>query len=99
VIIAVAFAVVAGASVGAASTLESIYSAQVVQVRLIGLFLGLYSMVWSLGSVVGPIVAGFVTEATGSRLPVFAGITVIGLVGALLIPRDPAASGSDPAVR
>ena len=89
VVVAVVFAVIAGASVGAASTLESIYSAQVVQVRLIGLFLGLYSMVWGLGSAVGPVVAGFVTEAAGTRLPVFVGITLIGVLGALLIPRDP----------
>lgn len=89
VLVAVTFAVVAGAAVGAASTLESIYSAQVVQVRLIGLFLGLYSMIWGLGSAVGPVVAGFVTEAAGGRVPVFVGITLIGLLGALLIPRDP----------
>ncbi|WP_434080649.1 MFS transporter [Sanguibacter sp. Z1732] len=89
VVVAVAFAVVAGASVGASSTLESIYSAQVVQVRLIGLFLGLYSMIWGLGSAVGPVIAGFVTEATGTRLPVFVGIAIIGVLGALFIPRDP----------
>lgn len=99
VVIAVAFAVVAGASVGASSTLESIYSAEVVQVRLIGLFLGLYSMVWSVGSALGPVVAGFVTEATGTRFPVFIGLTVIGLLGALLIPRDPAGPGSGPSAR
>lgn len=89
VVVAVVFAVVAGASVGASSTLESIYSAQVVQVRLIGLFLGLYSMIWGLGSAVGPVIAGFVTEATGTRLPVFVGIAIIGVLGALVIPRDP----------
>lgn len=95
-VLAVVFAIMAGASVGAASTLESIYSAQVVPVRLIGLFLGLYSAVWSLGSAAGPVVAGFITETTGSRSPIFIGITVIAVAGALLIPRDPTASGSAP---
>ncbi len=85
-VVAVIFAVLAGATVGAASTLESIVSAEIVQVRLIGLFLGLYSMVWGIGSAIGPMVAGVVIEATGTRLPVFAGIAVIGVVGAALIP-------------
>lgn len=88
--LAITFAVVAGAAVGAYSTLESIYTAEIVPVHVIGMILGVYSMIRGIGSAIGPTGAGFLTDATGTRAAALAVIAVIAVVGALLVPAKPA---------
>lgn len=87
--VAIAFAALAGVAVGMFTTLESIYTAEVIDVRTIGLVLGAYSMARGVGAAAGPIGAGVLTDATGSRLLALAIAAVIGAAGALAIPRRP----------
>lgn len=85
--VALAFAAVAGFAVGAYSTMESIYAAELVPTGSVGMVLGSYSLVRGVGSMVGPVAAGAVVAATGSRVPVLVAIAVLGLVAAAVVPR------------
>ncbi|WP_203338264.1 MFS transporter [Nocardioides limicola] len=86
-VIAVTFAVVAGFAVGAASTLESVHSAEVVDVAAIGMVLGTYSLVRGIGAAIGPVTGGALTELAGSRFPALVMIAVLALVAAVWVPR------------
>ncbi|WP_420111906.1 MFS transporter [Pseudactinotalea sp.] len=89
--VAIVFVVLAGIAVGMFSTLESIFTADVVDVRTIGLVLGAYSMSRGIGAAIGPIGAGVLTDATSGRALALAIAAVIGALGALAIPRRPTA--------
>lgn len=84
--VALAFVVLAGIAVGMFTTLESVYTAELVDVRTIGLVLGAYSMARGVGSAIGPSAAGLLTDATGGRLAALAVAAVVAVIGALSIP-------------
>lgn len=86
VAVAVAFAAVAGFAVGAFSTMESIYVADVVPVASVGIALGAYALMRGVGSALGPAAAGLLTDLADSRVPALVVIAGLGLLGAALIP-------------
>lgn len=86
-LLAVLFVVLAGIGVGVFTTLESVYTAEVVEVRTIGLVLGAYAMARGVGSAIGPSAAGVLTDATGGRLAALTLGAAIAVVGALALPR------------
>lgn len=94
--LAITFAVLAGAAVGAHSTLESIYTAEIVPVQVIGMILGAYSMIRGIGQALGPTGAGLLNDATGTRAAALAVIAVVAVAGAILVPAKPAGQVSVP---
>ncbi|ACQ80509.1 major facilitator superfamily MFS_1 [Beutenbergia cavernae DSM 12333] len=97
-VVALTFAVVVGTAVGALTTLESIYAAEIVTASMLGTVLGAYSLVRGIGSALGPVGAGLVTEATGGRALALVVVAVIAVVGAVAVP-PPAPRPEQPAGR
>jgi len=91
-LVALLFAVLAGIAVGMFTTLESVYTAELVDLRSIGLVLGAYSMARGVGSAIGPSAAGLLTEATGGRFLALAVAAVVAVLGALSVPSRPVAA-------
>ncbi len=89
IVLAAAFVVIAGIAVGAHATLESIYTAEVVNPSMIGMLLGAYSLVRGIGSALGPTGAGLLTEVTGDRVAALVTVALIAMLGALIIPKNP----------
>lgn len=87
VAVALVFAAVAGFAVGAFTTMESVYAAELVPTASIGMVLGAYALVRGIGSALGPLAAGSAVELTGGREPVLVAVAVVGLVAALVVPR------------
>lgn len=87
--VAVTFAVVAGVAVGALAALESIYAAEVVDARAIGIALGMYSLLRGIGAAVGPVAGGALATSLDSRVPALALAAVAGSLAALLVPATP----------
>lgn len=92
--VAVVFAVAAGVAVGMFTTLESVYTAEVVDLRVVGLVLGAYATARGVGSAIGPSAAGLLTEATGSRLVALLLAAAVAVVGALSVPHRRTAPGA-----
>lgn len=93
VAVALLFAAVAGFAVGAFSTMESIYVAEMVPVASVGMALGAYSLMRGVGAALGPTGAGLLTEAVDSRGPALVIVAALALWGTFLIPagrRNPA---------
>lgn len=97
--IAVLFAAVAGFAVGAFSTMESIYTAELVPVASIGMVLGAYTLVRGFGSAIGPAAAGVLSDTLDSRVPALLGIAGLALVGALVAPSAHSAQATKPRTR
>lgn len=83
--IAVFYAVVAGFGIGAASPLVGMYSNAVFGQASLGTAMGLVSLVFLVVGAVGPVTAGWVAEATGSRALPVAASAVLALAAAGLI--------------
>lgn len=84
---ALAFVVVGGVAVGATTTVENIFAAEVVPAAGIGASLGALSLARGIGSAVGPAAAGQVTAAADSHAPALVAIAVLAVVAALLVGR------------
>jgi MFS family permease len=72
------YALFAGASIGALSALQGIYTHELVDERHLGMLLGTQQAFFGAGGAVGPAVAGAVLASTGSYTPTIA-ITAAGL--------------------
>jgi MFS family permease len=84
--VAVAFAVTAGLAIGALAALESIYAAEVVDARTVGLALGMYSLMRGIGAALGPTVGGALTTAVGARWPALVLAAAAGILAAFVVP-------------
>jgi MFS family permease len=65
-VVALTYTVVAGASLGAISTLQGIYTHELVDTRHLGMLMGAQQAVFGIGGAIGPILAGALIDATGS---------------------------------
>ncbi|MGZ4761245.1 MAG: MFS transporter [Ilumatobacteraceae bacterium] len=64
--IAICYGLVAGASTGAGSPLQGIYTTELVEAEHLGLLLGVQQAFYGIAGAIGPIVAGTLLTATGS---------------------------------
>ncbi|UFU04275.1 MFS transporter [Ruania suaedae] len=92
---ALAFVVLAGIGVGAYSTMESVYTVEFTEVRSVGLILGAFALARGVGSAIGPTLAGWTVDLTGTRTPVLGALAALAVVAVVLVPRPPQPA-SDP---
>jgi predicted MFS family arabinose efflux permease len=89
IVVALAYSALAGASLGAISTLEGIYTHELVDPEHLGVLFGVQVAVFSIGGAAGPAVAGGLLDSTGSFAPVAALVAIGFLTSALLLRRLP----------
>ena len=100
--VAIVYVVLAGVAVGIWSPMAAIYAHELVPAHRVATLMGTERMIGGLGGAAGPLVAGIVAEASGSRGPtivlVLAGTTaaalVLGFLGAS--PRSEVARSAQP---
>lgn len=83
-VVALLFSLFAGASLGAISSLQGIYTHELVDPRHLGMLLGAQQAVFGIGGAAGPLVAGALLGATGSYTATVL-IAAVGFVAAGLI--------------
>lgn len=89
VLVAAFYAVVAGFGIGAVSPLVGMHSKDVFGDRSLGTAMGLVSMVFLVVGALGPVIAGWLAESTGSRAVPVALSALITVGAAVLIrPTD-----------
>jgi MFS family permease len=90
--IALTYSVLAGASLGALSTLQGIYTSELVDGRHLSMLMGAQQAVFSIGGAAGPVVAGALIDATGNyTVAVLAVAAGFGAAGAILLMSPPRA--------
>lgn len=90
-VIAAIYAVVAGFGIGAVSPLVGMHSKDVFGPKSLGTAMGLVSMVFLVVGALGPVLAGTLAEATGSRaIPVAVSALVTLAAASLIRPADSA---------
>jgi predicted MFS family arabinose efflux permease len=88
-VLAATYAVVAGFGIGAVSPLVGMHSRNVFGQASLGTAMGMVSLVFHIAIAVGPVVAAWVVDATGSRaIPVAASSVVIGLAALVVRSTD-----------
>ena len=85
IIIAALYALVAGFGIGAMSPLQGIYAQELFGGASLGTAMGLLTLVFGVVGSVGPALAGWIAESTGSRAWPVAGAALAALVAALMI--------------
>ncbi len=83
--LAAIYAALAGFGIGAQSPLVGMYSSEVFGQRSLGTSMGLIGMVFLVVGSIGPVAAGLVAAATGSRAIPIAGAAVMTILAALFI--------------
>jgi len=83
--LALVFSLFAGVSVGALSSLQGIYTHELVDPRQLGTLLGTQQAVFGVGGAIGPAVAGALLGATGSYSPTILIATAGFATGACLL--------------
>ena len=73
--IALTYSVLAGASIGALSTLQGIYTNELVDPRHLAMLMGAQQAVFGIGGAVGPILAGVLIDTTGAYTAALAATT------------------------
>ena len=68
-VLALVFSLMAGASIGALSSLQGIYTHELVDARHLGALLGTQQAVFGVGAALGPLLAGSLLEITRSYTP------------------------------
>jgi MFS family permease len=90
---AIGYSLLAGVSLGALSTLQGIYTNELVGGENLSLLMGAQQAVFALGSALGPVFAGAIFQANNSYTPVVL-ITAAGLLVSAIIlggsPSNPA---------
>lgn len=90
--IAIAFAVVAGASMGATSPLSGIHASAILPERHLGALLGAVQVVFGVATATGPLLGGVARDLSGSYGPALglavAGFSMAGLAMARARTRD-----------
>lgn len=80
IVIALVYVVLAGIAIGIWSPMAAIYAHELVPTHRVATLMGTERMIGGLGGAAGPLVAGIVAEASGSRGPTI----VIAFVGTLV---------------
>ena len=94
IILAIGYSLLAGISIGALSSLQGIYTNELVGAENLSLLMGAQQAVFAIGSALGPVFAGAIFEATNSFTPMVL-ITAAGfLVSALVLTSGPSAATS-----
>ena len=83
--LAAIYAVVAGFGIGATSPLVGMHSSEVFGVKSLGTSMGLIGTVSLVVGSIGPVAAGFVADASGSRAIPVVGASVMMMLAALAI--------------
>ncbi len=86
IVVAGAFATVAGVSIGALAALEGIYATEIFASASLGTSMGAMALIRGVGAAAGPVIAGLLADVTGSRIP---GVVLAGaaaLVAAAILP-------------
>jgi MFS family permease len=83
--LAAVYAALAGFGIGATSPLVGMYSSEVFGAKSLGTSMGLMGMVFLVVGSIGPAAAGFIAEATESRVIPVAGAAVMTMLAALVI--------------
>jgi predicted MFS family arabinose efflux permease len=98
---AIAYSLLGGASLGAISALQGIYTQQLVAPQDLGLLFGAQQAAYGAGGALGPALGGALLAATSSFHPVIITIAATFLASAAMLIRSPAppapASGDQPA--
>jgi MFS family permease len=84
IILAGAYCLLAGVSLGAISTLQGIYTNELVGGRDLSMLMGAQQAVFALGSALGPVIAALLFEQAHSYTPVIM-LTAVGLSAAALL--------------
>lgn len=88
IMLAIGYSLLAGVSLGALSTLQGIYTNELVGGQNLSLLMGAQQAVFAVGSALGPVIAGSIFQATNSYTPVIL-VTATGLlVSALILSRE-----------
>jgi predicted MFS family arabinose efflux permease len=93
--VALLYALVAGFGVGALSPLQGMYANEVFAPSSLGMAMGLLTFVFGTVGSVGPALAGWVAEATGSRAVPVAAAAAVALAAALLVRPVPERGAAD----
>ncbi len=83
--LAAIYAALAGFGIGATSPLVGMYSSEIFSAQSLGTSMGLMGTVFLVVGSIGPTVAGFIADATGSRAIPVAGAAVMTVFAALAI--------------
>ena len=82
---AIGYSLLAGVSLGALSTLQGIYTNELVGDEKLSMLMGAQQAVFAIGSALGPVIAGAIVEATTSYTPVVLIAAAGFLVSALIL--------------
>ena len=93
---AIAYSLLAGASIGAMYTLQGIYTNELVGQENLSLLMGAQGAVFAVGGAIGPVLAGTVFAATNSYVAVVL-LTAAGLLASAVIMSTSRLAGRAPA--
>jgi len=82
------FAVIFGFGYGVVDALESPMVAELFGLRSLGAIMGIVALAYTIGSVVGPVLAGYIFDITGNydlAFLIFAAVSIAALILALLL--------------
>ncbi len=85
IILAIGYSLLAGVSLGALSTLQGIYTNELVGDENLSMLMGAQQAVFAIGGALGPVIAGAIVEATTSYTPVVLIAAAGFLVSALIL--------------
>jgi len=86
--LALTYALLAGFGVGALSPLQGMTTRDLFEERALGMAMGLLGAMFLTVGAIGPVIAGFVAEATDSRAIPVIGAGVVTALAAIVIPGD-----------
>jgi predicted MFS family arabinose efflux permease len=93
---AVAYSLLGGASLGAISALQGIYTQQLAAPQDLGLLFGAQQAAYGAGGALGPAIGGALLAVTGSYTPVIIAVAAAFLGSAAMLIPAPASSPGDP---
>lgn len=91
---ALAYSLLAGASLGSLSALQGIYTHELIEARHLGILFGAQQALYGIGGAAGPILAGALLDGTGSFPLLLAGLAAAFVLAAAILaaprtgPRD-----------
>lgn len=83
--LALAYSLLAGASLGGLSALQGIYTHELVEARHLGILFGAQQALYGIGGAAGPILAGALLDATGSWALLLAGVAAAFVLAAVML--------------
>jgi predicted MFS family arabinose efflux permease len=84
-VLAILFSLLVGTSIGALSSLQGIYTHELVDPRHLGALLGTQQAFFGVGGAIGPALGGVLLEASRSYVPTILMITVVFAVAASVL--------------